>query len=251
MKNKPLIFTVLSVLCFIEPLIKVLYFKATTEFDFVVIFANLKTRNTFMEVVDFWLVFPLAGMLIMRLRKWTYFTFMGVLAYINYNIFTYEKYTWPYNAETPFLYNYVVALLSVGVFAYFLSPKVREPFFDRRVRWWEPKIRFNVDFSCKVQGPHLTFPSTILNISQSGAFIDDSKYLKVGDKLQLEFNFLGQTISIPAEVMNKHFAHNREGFGLKFHFRSYKQSVVMSKVIKVLQKSQKEFKDSPELKIAA
>lgn len=251
MKNKPLIFTVLSVLCFIEPLIKVLYFKATTEFDFLVILANLKTRNTFIEVIDFWLVFPIAGMLIMRLRKWTYFTFMGVLGYINYNIFTYEKYTWPYNSETPFLYNYVVALLSVAVFAYFLSPKVREPFFDRRVRWWEPKIRFNVDFSCKVQGPHLTFPSTILNISQSGAFIDDSKYLKVGDKLQLEFNFLGQTISIPAEVMNKHFAHNREGFGLKFHFRSYKQSVVMSKVIKVLQKSQKEFKDSPELKIAA
>lgn len=251
MKNKPLIFTVLSVLCFIEPLIKVLYFKAATEFDFVVIFANLKTRNTFMEVVDFWLVFPIAGMLIMRLRKWTYFTFMGVLAYINYNIFTYEKYTWPYNSETPFLYNYVVALLSVAVFAYFLSPKVREPFFDRRVRWWEPKTRYNVAFSCKVQGPHLTFPSTILNLSHSGAFIDDSKYLKVGDKLQLEFNFLGQTISIPAEVMNKHTIQNHEGFGLKFNFRSYKQSIVMNKVIKVLQKSQKEFKDSPELKVAA
>lgn len=251
MKNKPLIFTVLSVLCFIEPLIKVLYFKATTGFDFAVIFENLKARNTFMEVVDFWLIFPIAGMLIMRIRKWTYFSFMGVLAYINYNIFTYEKYTWPYNSDSPFMYNYVVALMSVGVFAYFLSPRVREPFFDRRVRWWEPKTRYNVQMNCKLQGQHLTFPSLILNISQSGAFVQDSKYLKVGDKLVMEFNFLGQTIAVPAEVVNKHSLQNYEGYGLKFNFRTYKQSVVMSKVIKVLKKSQKEFSDAQEFKIAA
>lgn len=243
MKNKPFIFTVLSVLCFIEPLIKVLYFKATTKFDFVVIFANLQARNTFLEVIDFWLIFPIAGVLIMRLRKWTYFSFMAVLAYINYNIFTYEKYTWPYNSDSPFLYNYVVALMSVAVFAYFLSPKVREPFFDRRVRWWEPKARYNVHLTCKLQSSHLTFPSQIINISQSGAFVQDSKYLKVGDQLVMEFNFLGQSISVPVEVVNKHSIRNHIGYGLKFNFKTLKQSVTMSKVIKVLKKSQSEFKE--------
>lgn len=243
MKNKPFIFTVLSVLCFIEPLIKVLYFKATTQFDFVVIFANLQARNTFLEVIDFWLIFPIAGMLIMRLRKWTYFSFMAVLAYINYNIFTYEKYTWPYNSDSPFLYNYVVALMSVAVFAYFLSPKVREPFFDRRVRWWEPKTRYNVHISCKLQGSHLTFPSQIINISQSGAFVHDSKYMKIGEQLIMEFNFLGQTVTVPVEVVNRHALHGQVGFGLKFTFKTLKQSVTMSKVIKVLKKSQSEFKE--------
>lgn len=243
MKNKPFIFTVLSVLCFIEPLIKILYFKATTKFDFVVIFANLQARNTFLEVVDFWLIFPIAGMLILRLRKWTYFSFMAVLAYINYNIFTYEKYTWPYNSDSPFLYNYVVALMSVAVFAYFLSPKVREPFFDRRVRWWEPKTRYNVHISCKLQGNHLTFPSQIINISQSGAFVFDSKYMKIGEHLILEFNFLGQTISVPVEVVNRHALHGQVGYGLKFNFKTLKQSVIMSKVIKVLKKSNSEFKE--------
>ncbi|MFP5384803.1 MAG: PilZ domain-containing protein [Bacteriovoracia bacterium] len=243
MRNKPFIFTVLSVLCFIEPLIKVLYFKATTHFDFVVIFANLQARNSFIEVVDFWLIFPIAGLLILRLRKWTYFTFLAVLTYINYNIFTYEKYTWPYNSDSPFMYNYVVAMLSVAVFVYFLSPKVREPFFDRRVRWWEPKTRYDVNFACKLQSSNLTFPSSIINLSQSGAFVQESKYMKIGDQLQMEFNFLGQTISLPVVVVSKHKIKGQLGFGLQFKFKTLKQSLVMVKVVNVLKKSQKEFKD--------
>ena len=244
MKNKPFIFTFLSFLCLIEPIIKVLYFKVTTQFDFVVIFANLQTRNTFMEVVDFWLIFPLAGMLIMRIRKWTYFSFMAVLIYINYNIFTYEKYTWPYNSDSPFFYNYAVAMISVVVFVYFLLPKVREPFFDRRVRWWEPKTRYNVNLACKLQSSHLTFPSQILNISQTGVFVQDSKYINVGDYLQMEFNFLGQTISVPVKVVNRHSLHNVIGYGLKFNFKTIKQGVSITKVIRVLKKSKSEFKES-------
>ena len=243
MKNKPLIFSILSALCLIEPLIKVLYFKAITHFDFVVIFANLRARDSFFEVVDFWLVFPLAGLRILKLRKWTYFAFMAVLAYINYNIFTYEKYTWPYNSDSPFLYNYVVAVLSMVVFVYFLSPKVREPFFDRRVRWWEPKTRYNVRIPCKLHSDNCAFPTEILNLSQTGAFILESKYMKAGDRLQLEFNFLGQNILVPVEIVHKHTIQDQTGFGVKFHFMSMAQSLRMTKVISVLKKSHVTFKN--------
>jgi hypothetical protein len=251
MKNKPLLFTVLSILCFIEPLIKVLYFKAMTKFDFVVIFANLQARNTFVEVVDFWLIFPMAGLLITRLRKWTYFMFMGVLAYINYNIFTYEKYTWPYNSDTPFMYNYVIAICSLAAFAYFLSPKAREPFFEKRARLWEVKTRYNVQISCKLQSSNLTFPNMIMNISQTGVFVQESKYMNHGDMLQIEFNFLGQTISLPVQVMNKHKSNGVMGYGLQFKFSSFRQSVMMGKIMKVLKKSQSEFKKEENLKFAA
>lgn len=243
MKNKPLIYTVLSILCLIEPAIKILYFKAITQFDFMVIFANLQTRNTFMEVVDFWLIFPIAGLLVTRLRKWTYFAFIAILTYINYNIFTYEKYTWPYNSDSPFLYNYIISFMSVAVLVYFMTPKVRTEFFNKRVRWWETKTRYNVHMACKLQGSNLTFPSEILNISQTGAFIQESKYMKVGDTLQMEFNFLGQTMSLPVKVMNHHVKGDVSGFGVQFCFSSIRQSIMMSKVIKVLRKSQSEFKE--------
>lgn len=245
MKNKPIIFTVLSVLCFVEPLIKVLYFKAATDFDFVVIIGNLLARNTFREVIDFWLVFPVAGLLIMKLRRFTYFTFMGVLLYIVHNIVTYEKYTWPYNSDEPFIYNKIVAVIAMGVFVYFLSPKARQPFFDRRVRWWEPKVRYTVHLNCKLDNGHLCFPSSILNLSQTGAFITHSQYLQVGDKLQLEFNFLGNVISLPMEVMNEHAILGHKGFGVRFHM-NYRQSATMAKVMKVLAKSKSTFKEKEE-----
>lgn len=243
MKKKPLIFTILSFLCLIEPAIKVLYFKAMTQFDFVLIFANLQARNTFKEVIDFWLIFPIAGLLIFKLRKWTYFSFMAVLTYINYNIYHYERFTWPYNSDSPFMYNYLIAFTSIAVFVYFLSPKVREPFFDRRVRWWEPKKRYNVQMIGKLQSSHLTFPTNIINLSQSGAFVLESKYIKTGDQLTLEFNFFGQTISMPVEVIHKHTIQHQIGYGLKFNFKNVRQSLAMTKVIKILKNSQVEFKE--------
>lgn len=251
MKNKPFIFTLLSILCMIEPAIKVLYFKAITHFDFMVIFANLKARNTFMEVFDFWLVFPIAGLLIMKVRKWTYFAFMSVLAYIMYNISTYEKYTWPYNSDAPFLYNYVVVAMSAAVFVYFLFPKVREPFFDRRVRWWEPQLRYAVQINCKVHGPNLTFPTQMLNISQTGAFLQYSPYLKVGERLHLEFNFLGQSIEVPVEVVHKSTIKNYPGYGVRFVFRSFTQSLRVAKVINVIKRSNVLFNDVKDPKQAA
>jgi hypothetical protein len=244
MKNKPFIFTLLSVLCVIEPLIKVLYFKAATHFDFAIIFANLKARNTFFEVFDFWLVFPIAGLLIMKLRKWTYFAFLSLLSYIMYNITTYERYTWPYNSETPFFYNYFVVAMSASVFLYFLLPKTREPFFDRRVRWWESQQRHTVHINCKVHGPHLTFPGQILNISQTGAFLGESPYLKTGERLVLEFNFLGQVIEIPVEVIHHTNVKGQFGYGVQFKYRNFTQSLRMAKVMNVLKKSSALFNEA-------
>ena len=248
MKNKPIIFTILSILCLIEPVIKILYFKAITQFDFLIIMSNLKARNTFVEVFDFWLVFPLAGLLIMKLRKWTYFAFLGILAYINYNIFTYEKYTWPYNSDTPFMYNYVIAFMSIGLFIYFLSPSIREPFFDRRIRIWESMARYNTQINCKLHSNNLAFPSQILNISKTGAFLMDSKYLNVGDELLMEFTSFGETISVPVEVVNKHSSKGTVGYGVRFVFSSFTQSAKMARVISVLKRSQPENK---EQKVAA
>jgi hypothetical protein len=130
MKNKPFIFTIISLVCLVGPVIKILYLKAITHFDFVVIMSNLIARDSFRDVFDFWLVHPLVGTLLWRIRKVTYFAFMSLLIYIVYNILTYEKYTLPFNSDSPFIYHYIVVVMSIMVFNTFLFPKVREPFFD-------------------------------------------------------------------------------------------------------------------------
>ena len=101
MKYKPLVFRILSVFFMIEPLIKVLYFKALTHFDFSQIFDNLFSHHSLRDIFDFWLVFPLAGLMLLRLRKWTYFGFLALIGYLFFSIMTYERYTWPYNSSSP------------------------------------------------------------------------------------------------------------------------------------------------------
>lgn len=243
MKNKPLFFTILSIMCLIEPAIKILYFKASTDFEFSVILGNLLSRNSFIDVIDFWFMFPIAGLLLMKIRKWTYFSFLASLAYINYKIFSYEKYTWPFNTAEPLFYHYVVAFASVAIFIYMLMPKTREPFFNQRVRWWEPKARYTVSIPCKLQNSTVTFQTNILNISQSGAFLQDCPYLKVGERFQLEINFLGEMINVDVDVVNKHTSQNVVGFGVKFNFKTINQGMKITKVMKVLKKTQTEFGD--------
>jgi hypothetical protein len=66
--------------------------------------------------------------------------------------------------------------------------------------------------------------------------------MKVSDNLELEFNFLGQVIMVPVEVVSHHFVNGVQGYGVKFNFSSVKQSLLLRKVVRVLKHSQKEFK---------
>ena len=227
---------------------KVLYFKAVTHFDFALILANLKAHEGFLEVVDFWLIFPVAGLLIMRLRKWTYFAFISVLVYNIFRMMTYEKYAWPYYSEQPFAYNYVVVGLSAAVIMYFLSPHVRKPFFDRRARWWETMKRHHVDLECKMRNEDSHFSSRILNVSKNGAFVEYSAFLPRGSIFMLRFELLGKAFDMPVEITSRHDYSGLNGYGVRFLFPSFKERFEMSRLIKSIKVSEK---PSQSLKLAA
>ncbi|HXH29197.1 MAG TPA: PilZ domain-containing protein [Bacteriovoracaceae bacterium] len=238
MKHKPLIFSVLLILFLVEPLIKVLYFKASTDFDFSTIFTNLFSRNSPREIFDFWLVFPLAGIALIRIRKWSYYVFLSLMAYIVFSFLTYEKYTWPYNSDSPLAYHYAVVALSLVIFSIFLIPQIREPFFNRRLRWWESKARYKTSLGTKIVGPKTTFDTQIINISQTGAFIQDSPYLTIGEPLQMQFDKEGEAYDLPVIVMSKHKIGEVQGCGVQFKPRSMAQKFQILKLIQKL-KSEK------------
>jgi hypothetical protein len=231
MKHKPLIFKILSFLFIIEPLIKVLYFRATTEFDFALIFENLGSRTSFKEIFDFWLVFPLAGISLFKIRKWSYFVFLLILLYIIVSFLTYEKYTWPYYSDSPLLYHYLVVVLALGIFSLFLIPQIREPFFNRKVRWWEAGIRYRAQIPLKVISPKMTFDSKTINISESGTFIQNSNYLEPGDVVTLQLEAHGISIAVPAMVINRHTIEKDTGLGLHFRPKSLGQKFRIYKLV--------------------
>ncbi len=234
MKHKPVIYRILSVLFLIEPLIKVLYFKIITDFDLSIILSNLSERGNFREVFDFWLVFPIAGLMLIRVRKWTYFAFLALLGYLFFSIMTYEQFTWPYNSDSPLFYHYLIVFLSIAAFTYFLIPAVREPFFNRKLRWWENKPRYKALIPGKVKTAKTTFDTELMDISQTGAFLKDSELLILGDVYQLDCEYEGIMLNIPFEVVSKHMVSRQVGFGIQFKPQSLFQKIRVFKLIKKL-----------------
>jgi hypothetical protein len=88
-----------------------------------------------------------------------------------------------------------------------------------------------------LKGEKLIFASEILNISKSGAFLKDSAYFKEGEKLELEFTFMGNLIILPIEVIHKHTIRGRDGYGVKFNFLTFRQSLLVSKIIKMIKET--------------
>jgi hypothetical protein len=231
MRNKPLIFQLLSVLFIFEPFIKIFYFKAATHFEFTVIFANIFARSGLRDIFDFWIVFPIAGLMLWKLRKWTYFAFLTIMAYLIFSIATYEQYTWPYNSDSPLFYHYFVIAITLFTIAVFLVPDVRAPFFNKKIRWWETKPRYKTTIPAKITGNKITFQSEILNISQSGAFLKDNNLLTPGDIVALTFESEGLAMEIPVKVISRHMVASNPGFGVQFYPTSVTQKFQLFRLI--------------------
>jgi hypothetical protein len=237
MKQKPLIYILISIFCVIEPLVKLFYFRITTDFKFDVIFSNVFARTGFFEIFDFWLVFPLTGLTLLKIRKWTYFAFMSFLIYIIYSILTYEKYTWPYYSESPFLYHYVLVGLCCVGFIYFLFPEVRQPFFDRTIRWWENKRRFHVNIPCEVKLGSAVYATTIMNLSQTGAFLKGTPELQDLKAADLTFTYGDLKLLLPMTLISHHNYNNVPGIGVKFEFKNWGSKLQAARLMKKVKKA--------------
>lgn len=225
MKNKPIIFTILAVLLLIEPTFKIFYLKYRSDFDFSVVLANILHRVTVFDLFKFWFMFPIAGLCLIWLRKWTYYLFLGIQLYAIYDFVTYEPYTFPYNSQEPFFFNYILVVANVLLLAYFLLPQVRKVFFDQSLRWWETKKRYKATIPCQLVLPTGNLKCNILNISQTGVFVNCKESLANGEVISVEFDYRGLNFSLSAEVVSEHNFEGQHGLGLKFNFDNYREFI--------------------------
>jgi len=241
MKKKPLIFILLAFAHFLEPLIKILYFKATTTFSFSTILGNIMQIEAPREIFDFWLLFPLAGLALLSVKKWSYPIFVGVQAYSIYSHLTYEKYTWPYVSETPFISSLSLLVMNVLIICYFSLPDVRKPFFDQSVRWWETRKRYglNIPISFSLTKDNAIYNSDILNISQSGVFLSDHQSVNIGSVIKMNLIYKGLSLHVKGKVKSHHSFENIPGVGVKFIFENIWENLYMRKILRQIAKDMK------------
>lgn len=235
MKTKPIFFKIICCLFLIEPLVKLAYFKITTDFSLTLILSNSLARNSFIDIFSFWLAFPLAGLCLIKLRNWTYFIFLYLLIFNSYVILTYERYTWPYNSDAPFLYNYMLSVVAIIIMATFLLPVIREPFFNDKLRWWETRKRFKLQIPGSIFDDIESSDVWIENMSYTGVLLKTTSKLEIGEEVILSWKYEGFTLSMPVKIVRQ---HDSEGvtFGGHFHDLSFQAKIELYRFILYLEK---------------
>jgi hypothetical protein len=94
-----------------------------------------------------------------------------------------------------------------------------------------------VNINCRVQGKNVVFPSEILDISKTGAFLRESSYFNIGDELAIEFKYLGMSFNLPVQVISQHVSRGQAGVGVRFLFISLRQNISIAKFIAHLKAS--------------
>jgi CheY-like chemotaxis protein len=233
---KPLPIRVVSTIQLLDPLIKILILKISTGFSFLTVIDNISKINGIKSIFDFWLLFPLAGLALLSVRKWSYFAFLALQGYAVFSFLTYEKYSAPYFSEVPLISTQLIMLFNILIIIYFLFPQVRRPFFDRRIRGWENELRYPVEIPCELQSKTNKDVETceILNISKSGAFIITPSKLEDGESLELNFSFYSFDFKLVGTVMTESVYNRAQGYGIQFNFIQYGDKQNMRKLIKAL-----------------
>jgi hypothetical protein len=107
-----------------------------------------------------------------------------------------------------------------------------EPYFNPQVRWWERANRLKVHFHASVNMDGRVSDVVILDVSETGCFIETNLNPNLNQSLGIELNVNGFKFSSSSVVVRVN--SNPKGFGLRFDQLSSLQRKEIRKILKSL-----------------
>ncbi len=188
-------------------------------------------HKTWWEIAYLSLSHPFASFAIFSIRKWSYPVFLTVALvdlYLNFQ-------TWrlfPNILTVPLLV--VLTLCNIAFVSYFLLNAVRAPYFNPRVRWWEVKPRFLVNFTARIRGPVSKQKCLVIDISEGGIFVKTNLEFALGDTVKVELAFLNRIIEVQGKVVHCGKARIK-GYGIQFYENDKATMNSIGKVIEAIE----------------
>ncbi len=238
METKPWPLLILAFFYLIEPLTKVVFYSFywhISPFEFVQIeyYAGSMINN-----FEFFLLFPIAGIALFAVKKWSFLVFLSVQAWVFITNIPYLMELYQTNQAWLMLSFAGFGLLNIAIVTYLLLPAVRIAYLDPRIRWWEAKPRYSVNVSCEIDDK---IQSIVRNISESGVFITTDMDLPIDSDINLAFILNAEStkfdIKSRAQVVHKFMVSGHEGFGARFKDLVKGDRRLMKSMIKYLESS--------------
>ena len=160
------------------------------------------------------IVLPIVmGLSVYAMKKWSYAIFVaGALFMLYRNLGAVSAHP---VSMLPLISFYLGNILFV---CYFLLPPVVKPYVNPRLRWWETKPRYLVNFTGMVATVDGDQPLRMVDLAEGGAFLVTHKPLNLG--ADYEINFVtdeGITIHLKGKpVFSRLLADVGLGYGFQF-----------------------------------
>jgi len=193
----------------------------------------LATFKTPLDIIEFFFIFPIAGLSLLAFRGWSYFIFLG--AFIWSIFYNYKSHMF-FPENFPLSYLVLIYLINFLLVSYFFLPTVRAPYFNKRLRWWESLPRFHKVFPAKIKLEEDEYTAEIKNIALGGVlvFIKDKLDFANGSKVLLEFSYEGLSFQLNCEVVHMELSDSNH-IGLKFLTNLWGERKKIKKLIYALQ----------------
>lgn len=215
MKTRPWPIIILAIIQILMPLFSLLmnaWIMGVTLPQYYKAFMHVKTG---WEIFEFFALYPIAGVAVFLMKKWSYPVFICVMSWnIASNIIIwFRDYQ---NSLSPWI---IIGITMVNLFfvTYYLLPTVRKIYFDRTLRWWETKPRFLLQIAAHFDSESQKGASCeVRDLSVGGAFIESDAQLNINDTVTMQLPIFGKEIPVKGVVVHKGAGSARSGYGVQF-----------------------------------
>ena len=157
----------------------------------------------------------IAGVATFSVKKWSYIV---LLLFVLWTVISGSMELYKYYGQlnviqvlfvfvTPLIFSVVVAL-------YFMIPTVKTTYFNKRIRWWEAKPRYQTDIDAEIRADNSDIAGKITNLSVGGVFLELDKALNIDELFRIKFQYEDFKIDVNAKVVFK--KGNENAYGIKF-----------------------------------
>jgi hypothetical protein len=201
MIRKPWPIIIVSFIFFFIPILNIVgtYLFMKGDFHFSDYIHSLLFDSTnYLPLFNMIVPSVLAGYAIYSVKKWSYPVFLACMLWITCHMLSkFSSHTFSellFSAIIPMIINIVYV-------SYLLLPKMRAPFYDARLRWWETKPRYVYSTDVQVSFNNNTSEGQMTNISEGGLFAIIPMAIEPQTTLNLKFSILATPIELKAKIV--------------------------------------------------
>lgn len=227
-KPWPIIFV--SFIFFLIPLINLVgtYYLLHTPYSFSdYCYSLIENPVNYLPLFNMIVPSVVAGVAIYCVKKWSYPVFLVSMAWITIQMLT--KFQAHLDLSELFFTIIVPMLMNILYVSYILLPKVRAPYYDPRLRWWETKPRYVFSTDLFISNNGETTQGKMTNISEGGLFAVIPEAFEPNTTIDLKFEILEMPIELKAKIVYR--KPDGTSHGLQFCEVSRAQKKMLKKII--------------------